>query len=61
MPMNKQEAYRTPNIMDQKRNPSYHTIIKTLNEQNKEILKAITEKSQVRYKCRPIRITLDMS
>jgi hypothetical protein len=29
MPMNIQEAYRTPNRLDQKRNSSYHVIIKT--------------------------------
>ena len=43
MPMNIQEAYRTPNSLDQKRNPSI--IIKTPNAQNKErILKALREK-----------------
>jgi hypothetical protein len=29
MPMNIQEAYRTPNRLDQKRNSSWHIIIKT--------------------------------
>ena len=42
MPMNIQEAYRTPNRMDQKRNSSRHIIIKTPSAQNKErILKAV--------------------
>jgi hypothetical protein len=42
MPMNIQEAYRTSNSLDQKRNSSCHIIIKTPNEQNKErILKAV--------------------
>ena len=36
MPMNKQEAYRTPNSLDQKRNSSCHIIIKTPNGLNKE-------------------------
>jgi hypothetical protein len=36
MPMNIQEAYRTPNRLDQKRNSSYHIIIKTLCALNKE-------------------------
>ena len=37
-----------------------HIIIKTLSVQNKErILKAVSEKGQVTYKCRPIRITPD--
>jgi hypothetical protein len=45
MPMNIQEAYRTPNSLDQKRNSSHHIIIKTPNAQNTErILKAVGEK-----------------
>jgi hypothetical protein len=60
MPINIQEAYRTPNRLDQKRNSSHHIIIKTPNAQNKErILKAVRGKCQVTYKGRPIRITLD--
>jgi hypothetical protein len=62
MPMNAQEAYRTPNRLDQKRNSSHHIIVKTPNAQNKErILKAVREKGQVTYKGRPIRITPDFS
>jgi hypothetical protein len=62
MPMNIQEAYRTPNRLDQKRNSSRHIIIKTPNALNKErILKAVREKGQVTYKGRPIRITPDFS
>jgi hypothetical protein len=60
MPMNIQEAYRTPNIMDQKSNSSHHIIIKTPSSKNKErILKAVREKGQVTYKDRPIIITRD--
>jgi hypothetical protein len=45
MPMDIQEAYRTPNSLDQKRNSSQHIIIKTPNAQNKErLLKAVGEK-----------------
>jgi hypothetical protein len=45
MPMNVQEAYRTPNSLEQKRNSSCHIIIKTPNAQNKErILKAVGKK-----------------
>ena len=45
MPMNIQEAYRTPNRLDQNRNTSCHIIIKTPNVLNKErVLKAIREK-----------------
>jgi hypothetical protein len=63
MPMNIQEAYRTPNrVLDQKRNSSHHIIIKTPNTLNKErILKAVGKKGQVTYKGRPIRITSDFS
>jgi DNA-binding GntR family transcriptional regulator len=51
MPMNIQEAYRTPNRLDQKRNSSQHTIIRTTNALNKErILKAVRGKGQVTYK-----------
>jgi hypothetical protein len=60
MPMNIQEAYRTPNRLDQKRNSSQHIIIRTKNALNKDrILKAVREKGQVTYKSRPIRITPD--
>ena len=62
MPMNIQEAYRTPNRLDQRRNSSGHIIIKTPNAQNKDrILKAVRENGQVTYKDRPIRITPDFS
>jgi hypothetical protein len=58
--MNIQEAYRTPNRLDQKRNSSHHIIIKTPNALNKErILKAVREKGQVTYKGRTIKITPD--
>ena len=36
MPMNIQEAYRTPNRLDQKRNSSQHIIIRTTNALNIE-------------------------
>ena len=56
--MNIQEAYRTPNRLDQKRNSSRHIIIRTTNALNKErILKAVREKGQVTYKGKSIRIT----
>jgi hypothetical protein len=62
MPMNIQEAYGTPNRLDQKRNSSQHIIIRTTNALNKDrILKAVREKGQVSYKGRPIRITPDFS
>ena len=62
MPMNIQEAYRTPNRLDQKRNSSLHIIIRTTNALNKDrILKAAREKGQVRYQGRPIEITTDFA
>jgi hypothetical protein len=62
MPMNIQEAYRTQNRLDQKRNSSRHIIIRTTNTLNKDrILKTVMEKDQVAYKGRPIRITPDFS
>jgi hypothetical protein len=60
MPINVQEAYRTPNRLDQKRNYSCHIIIKTPNSQNKERILAVSEKGQVTYKGRPIKITPDV-
>jgi hypothetical protein len=58
MLINIQEAYRTPNRLDQKRNSYQHIIIRTTNELNKDrILKAVREKGQVTYEGRPVRIT----
>jgi hypothetical protein len=60
MPMNIQEAYRTPNRLDKKRNSSWYIIIRTTNTLNKDrILKAVREKGQVIYKGRTIRIAPD--
>jgi hypothetical protein len=62
MPMNIQEACRTPNGLDQKRNSSRHIIIRTTNALNKDrILKAVRGKGQVTYKGRPTRNTPDFS
>jgi hypothetical protein len=58
MHMNIQEAYRTPNRLDQKRNSSQHIIIRTTNALNKDrILKEVRGKGQVTYKGKPIKIT----
>ena len=62
MLMNIQEAYRTPNRLDQKRNSSQHIILRTTNALNKDrILKAVRKKGQATCKGRPIRITPDFS
>jgi hypothetical protein len=60
MPMNIQEAYRTPNRLNQEKNTSLQIIIRTTNTLNKDrILKVVRAKGQVTYKGRPIRITLN--
>ena len=61
--MKVQEAYRTPNRLDQKKKKSpRHIIIKTQNIEIKErILRAAKEKGQVTYKGKPIRLTPDFS
>ena len=47
IPRNIQEAYITPNRLNQKRNSSHHIIIKTPKALNKErILKAVRGKGQ---------------
>jgi hypothetical protein len=62
MPMNVQEAYRTPNRMDKKRNSYCHIIVTISNAQNKErILKTVRERGQVTYKVKCVRITPDFS
>jgi len=58
----KQEAYRTPNRLNQMRHSSHHITVKTPNAQNKErLLKAVREKGQVTYIGRFIGITQDFS
>jgi hypothetical protein len=60
--INIQEAYKTRNRLEQKRNYPCHIIVTTPHTQNKErILKAVMEKGQVTYEGRPIRITPDFS
>ena len=62
IPMKVQEAYRTPNRLDQKKTSPRHIIINTQSIQTKErILRAAKEKGQVTYKGKPIRLTLDFS
>jgi hypothetical protein len=62
MPIIIQEAYRTPNRLDQKKNSCQPIIIRPKNGLNTDIiLKEVKEKDQVTYKGRPIRITPDFS
>jgi hypothetical protein len=54
MPIQVQEACRTPNRLNQNRTTPRHIIIKTTSTENKErILKAVREKKQITYKVNP--------
>jgi hypothetical protein len=57
-----QEAFSTPNRLDQNRPSPRHNITKTTSTEKKErILKAVREKKQITYKGKPIKITADFS
>jgi hypothetical protein len=62
IPIQMQEASRTPNKSDQNRYTPRHIIIKTTNTETQEsILKSVREKKQITYKGKPIKITADFS
>jgi hypothetical protein len=62
MPIQVQEASRTPNRPVQNTTTPQHIIIKTTNTEIRErILKVEREKKQIIYKGRPIKITTDFS
>jgi hypothetical protein len=62
IPIQMQEASRTPNRPDQNRTTPWHIIIKTTSTETRErILKAVKEKKQITYKGKPIKITADFS
>jgi chromosome segregation ATPase len=62
MPIQVQEASRTPNRLDRNRTTPQHIITKTTSAENRErILKAVREKKQITYKGKPIKITADFS
>jgi hypothetical protein len=62
IPIQMQEASRTPNRPDQNRSTQRHIIIKTTNTETQErILKGVREKKQIIYKGKPIKITADFS
>jgi hypothetical protein len=51
LPIQIQEASRTPNKLDQNRTSSWHIIIKTTSRENRQrILRAVREKKQITYK-----------
>jgi hypothetical protein len=62
MPIQVQEASRTPNRPDQNTITPRHIIIKTKSTGSQErILKAVREKNQITYKGKPIKTTADFS
>jgi hypothetical protein len=62
MPIQVQEASRTPNRPDQNRATPWHIIIKTTSTETIErILKAVWEKKQITHKGKHIKITVDFS
>jgi hypothetical protein len=61
MPIQVQEASRTPNRLEQNRTTSQHIIIKTTSTENREsLLKTVRENKQITYKGKPIKITADL-
>jgi hypothetical protein len=62
IPIQMQEASRTPNRPDQNRTTPRHIIIKTTSSETKEkILNAVRKKKQQTYKGKPMKITADFS
>jgi hypothetical protein len=62
MPIQVQEASRTPNRLDQNRTTPQLIIIKTISTETRErTLKTLREKKQITYKGKTIKITADFS
>jgi hypothetical protein len=62
IPIQMQEASRTPNRPDQNRTTPRHIIIKTTSSETRErILNVVREKTQITYKGKPIKITAHFS
>jgi hypothetical protein len=62
LPIQVQEASRTPNSLDQNGASPWNIIIKSTSTDNRErILKGVREKKQIPYKCKPIKITAEFS
>jgi hypothetical protein len=62
MPIQVQEASRTPERLKQNKTNPRHIIIKTTSTNNRErILKAVVQKKQITNKGKPIKITADFS
>jgi 3-dehydroquinate dehydratase len=59
MPIQVQEATRTPNRLNKNKSTLQHIIIKTTSTENSErILEAVREKKQITYKGKPIKISI---
>jgi hypothetical protein len=57
LPIKVQEATRTPKRLGQSKTSPWHFIIKTTSIENRErTLKAVTEKKQITYKGKSIKI-----
>jgi hypothetical protein len=57
LPIQVQKASKAPNSLEQNRTSSWYIIIKTISTESTErILKTITEKKQIMYKGKPIKI-----
>jgi hypothetical protein len=62
IPIQVQEASKTPNKLEKNRTNPQNINMKTTSTQTRErILKAVREKKQITYKCKPIKITADFS
>jgi hypothetical protein len=61
LPIQVQEASRTPNRLDQNRTSPQHIIFKRSTGNRERILKPLREKKQITYKGKPIKITADFS
>jgi microcompartment protein CcmL/EutN len=62
LPIQIQEASRTPNRLDQNRTYPWHIITKTISTENRvRILMTVREKKQITYKGKPTKITADFS
>jgi hypothetical protein len=62
LPIQVQEASRTPNRLDQNRTSPKHIITKTTRTENRErIVKPLREKKQLTYKGKPIKLTANFS
>jgi hypothetical protein len=61
MPIQVQEASRTPNRLDQNRTTPLHIIIKTISTENRERILKTVRKRKTTYKGKPIKITADFS